>query len=82
MDVEYKITCAGVPREKLLAALRGLPSPIARPAMREIYNYRVDKDGYYLVDRGIRPATAAAAMRHLIDAALESGAAEVTVKKL
>jgi hypothetical protein len=81
MDFEYKITCEGVPREKLTAALKGLPSPIARPEMREIYNYRVEADGYYFVDRGVQAITAATAMRHLIDAAFTSGASEVVVTR-
>ncbi len=81
MEVEYKITTPGVSREQLMASLRGLPSPISRPEIREIYNYRVENDGYYLVDRDIRPDTAAKAMRHLIDAALAVGAKQVSIAR-
>lgn len=82
MDIKYRITCAGVPRERLSAALRGLPSPISRPEMQEIYNYRVEDDGYYFVDRGICPAIAATAMKHLVDAALAAGAERVVISRL
>ena len=82
MEIEYTIACEGVTQEKLMAALRGLPSPIARPQMREIYNFRVERDGYYFVDRGVRPATASVALRHLVDSALASGAHQVTITRL
>lgn len=82
MELEYKITCQGVSREKLSAGLKGLPSPISRPEMREIYNYRIEDDGYYFIDRGIRPATAAVAIRHLVDFALDAGADKVSVVRL
>ena len=81
-DFEYKITCGGIPRDRLSAALRGLPSPISRPEMEEIYNYRVEVDGYYFVDRGIRPAIAGAAMKHFIDAAFAAGAETVVISRL
>jgi hypothetical protein len=82
MEIECKITCSGLSREVLSAALRGLPPPISRPEMREIYNYRVESDGYYFVDRGFHPATPAVAMRHLVDAALAGGAQQVVIARL
>ncbi|OIR01847.1 hypothetical protein GALL_161490 [mine drainage metagenome] len=82
MDTEYQIKCPGVGCAELIDGLRGLPSPIQRPEMREIYNYRVESDGYYFVDRGVAPAVAAVGMRHLIDSALSKGASRVTIEKL
>ena len=82
MDIEYKITCVGVEPDKLLSALRSLPSPISRPEMREIYNYRVERDGYYFVDRGVHAATAAQAFRVFVDAAITAGAPRVEVARL
>ena len=40
--------------------------------MREIYNYRVDDDGYYFVDHLIDRSTAASALLLFLDAGLSS----------
>lgn len=40
--------------------------------MREIYNYKVEDDGYYLVDHLVDRATAATALQIFIDAALST----------
>ncbi len=51
MGIEYKIKFA-VPSDYDPSSLfRKLPSPIDRRAMTEIYNYSVEKDGFYFVDR-------------------------------
>jgi hypothetical protein len=57
----------------LSALLHRLPSPILRPQMREIYNYRVEDDGYYFIDHLLDRSTAAAALQIFIDAALSTG---------
>jgi hypothetical protein len=41
--------------------------------MWEIYSYRVEEDGYYLVDHLVDRATAAVALRAFVDAALSTG---------
>ncbi len=41
--------------------------------MAEIYNYRVDEDGYYLVDHLVDRRIAAVALQLFIDAALAAG---------
>jgi hypothetical protein len=60
--------------------LRKLPSPISRD-MREIYNYSVKPNGFYLIDRHIEPKVAGHAMKLFLDEAL-SYANVVTVRKL
>ena len=74
MDTEYKIFCTPLEGSELSAVMRQFPSPISRPEMREIYNYRIEKDGYYVVDRGINGKVTAVALKLLIDAALTRGA--------
>ncbi len=70
MDTEYKIICTPLEGAELSAVMHQFPSPISRPEMREIYNYRIDMDGYYLVDRGINGRVTAVALKLLVDAAL------------
>jgi hypothetical protein len=49
--------------------LRKLPSPISRD-MREIYNYSVEPEGFYLIDRHVEPRVAGHALKLLVDEAL------------
>lgn len=70
MNREYKILCRPLSGPALSKLLRQLPSPIKRPQMQEIYNYRVDADGYYLVDRLIDSPVAASALLSFLNAAL------------
>ncbi len=72
MGYEYKIKCAPLKGALLANLLRKLPSPIARPKLQEIYNYRVEEDGYYLVDHLVNRPVAAQALQIFIDAALSS----------
>jgi hypothetical protein len=72
MGREYKIKCV-VPRNEALAAMfRRLPSPIHRGPLAEIYNYKVESDGFYFVDHLVDTKTASLALRILIDTALNS----------
>ncbi len=72
MSREYKIQCIPLQGAALSAFLRQLPSPILRPQMREIYNFRVDADGYYLIDHLLDRSTTAVALQIFVDAALSS----------
>lgn len=72
MGREYQIKCEPLKDEPLAALLRKLPSPIAKPKIQEIYNYRVEVDGYYLVDHLVDRRVAAQALQIFIDAALSS----------
>ena len=82
MDKEYRITSGSLGKAKLSAALGRLPSPILRPQIVEIYNFRVEEDGYYFVDRDVHAATAGHAFKQFIDAAFSAGAERVEVTRL
>jgi len=73
MGREYKVICTPLEGPELAAMMRKLPSPIQRPQMVEIYNYRIDKDGYYLVDHLVDRRIAAVALQLFVDAALSTG---------
>ena len=67
---EDKIKCK-VPNDAGIRAMfRRLPSPIHREPLAEIYNYKVEADGFYHVDHLIDTKTASVALRVFIDAAL------------
>jgi hypothetical protein len=50
-----------------------MPSPIHRQTMSEIYNYRIENDGFYFVDSSVDTAVAAVAFRLFVDEALTFG---------
>ena len=73
MRREYKILCKPTEGVALHQLLRRLPPPFHRPQMQELYNYRVEEDGYYLVDHLIDRSVAATALQVFLDAALSGG---------
>ena len=80
MTMEYKIEWE-MPRDyDPWNVLRKLPSPISRQ-MTEIYNYRVEKDGFYLIDNLVDQTTAGYAMKLFVDEAL-AHTDEVRIRKL
>ena len=81
MPREYKIMCTPAAEADLSALFRKMPSPISRPQMREIYNYRIEKDGYYFIDQMVDRKVAAVAFQLLVDAAL-STSKSITVVEL
>mgnify|MGYP000574236052 CR=1 FL=1 len=81
MGREYKILCTPVKGAALQQLLHRLPPPFQRPQMHEIYNYRVDEDGYYLIDHLVDRSVAASGLQILLDAALSTGK-PVTVVEL
>lgn len=72
MGREYKITAKPLREAELFRMLQRLPSPIQRSRMREIYNFRVEDDGYYLIDHLVDRSVAAEALLVFIDAALST----------
>jgi hypothetical protein len=70
MPTEYKIE-AQLPKDYDPSSVLGqLPSPIGT-YMREIYNYAVHKDGFYLLDNHIDARVSGYAMKLFIDEALQ-----------
>ena len=72
MGREYKIKCKVPSHAGIDAMFRRLPSPIHRDPLAEIYNYKVEADGFYFVDHLVDTKTASVALRVFIDAALAS----------
>jgi hypothetical protein len=72
MGREYKIFCKPGSDSEIAVMFRKLPSPIQRDKMQEIYNYRIEGDGYYFVDRLVDRDVAARALQIFIDEALSS----------
>jgi len=70
MGIEYKIKFAVPIDYEPTSLFRKLPSPIDRRAMAEIYNYSIEPDGFYFVDRLVDPAVATVALRNFLDEAL------------
>ncbi|MBD3393070.1 MAG: hypothetical protein GF410_13715 [Chitinivibrionales bacterium] len=50
--------------------LNDAPSPIYRPRMEEIYNFRIESWGFYFIDRGVHDEVASYALKMFIDEAL------------
>lgn len=74
MAKEYKIKFevpAGYDPGKLFAKL---PSPIHRPEMVEIYNYKIEEDGFYFLDQLVNDQVASIAFKLFVDEALENAA--------
>ena len=79
MDIEYKITFNVPANYDATRLFKQLPSPIERSEMAEIYNYRLEPDGFYFVDRLVNPGVAALALRCFIDEALRvAGSVEIS----
>ncbi len=73
MSIEYKIKF-NVPRGYDSSALfRKLPSPINKPTMTEIYNFRIEPDGFYFVDHLVNDQVAAVAFKKFVNEALGYG---------
>jgi hypothetical protein len=72
MGREYKIKCDVPSGSALSAVFRRLPSPISQTQLTEIYNYKVEADGFYFIDHLVDTNTASVALRIFIDAALSN----------
>jgi hypothetical protein len=70
MGREYKIKCKVPGRSALDAMFSRLPSPIHQRPLAEIYNYKIESDGFYFIDQLVDTNTASIALRMFIDTAL------------
>ncbi len=70
MGIEYKIQFLIPPHYSSELLFKKLPSPIHKKTMSEIYNYRIDKDGFYFIDQLVDKGIASTALRLFIDEAL------------
>ncbi len=70
MGLEYKLRF-NVPKNYDPASLfKKLPSPIHRPSMTEIYNYKIEEDGFYFIDHLVDEAISAKAFKQFVNEAL------------
>lgn len=73
MENEYKIKFAVPANYNPAGLFEKMPSPIHRKTMSEIYNYKIEKEGFYFVDRAVDPRVASEAFRLFVDEALRYG---------
>ncbi len=81
MGREYKISCTPLCGSELAEMFRKLPSPISRAKMVEVYNYRIEPDGYYFNDLLVDQVVASKALKVFVDAAL-SRSESISIKAL
>jgi hypothetical protein len=72
MGREYKIKCKVPDQPQLNAMFQRLPSPIRRAPLAEIYNYKIESDGFYFIDNLVDSMTASLALRIFVDSALSA----------
>lgn len=70
MGIEYKLQFSVPEKYDPAALFKKLPSPIQRSSMNEIYNYRIEKDGFYFIDHLVNEQVAAVAFRQFVNEAL------------
>ncbi len=70
MSIEYKIKFPVLADYDPSALFKQLPSPINRSTMSEIYNYRIEQDGFYFVDRLVNDKVASVAFKLFVNEAL------------
>jgi hypothetical protein len=70
MGMAYKIKFLLPADYDAAALLHELPSPIDRTSMFEIYNFRVDADGFYFIDHLVDNEIASIAFRRFVNVAL------------
>lgn len=60
-----------------------LPSPIHRRTMTEIYNYRIESDGFHFLDQLVNEDIASHAFKLMVDEALKhSASVEITQNEI
>jgi hypothetical protein len=73
MGIEYKMRF-NVPTGYHPSALfKKLPSPIDKASMAEIYNFRIEQDGFYFVDHLVNDQVASIAFKRFVNEALNHG---------
>jgi hypothetical protein len=70
MGIEYKLRFSVPANYDPTALFKKLPSPIHRASMTEIYNYKIEKDGFYFIDHLVNDAVASVAFKQFVNEAL------------
>jgi hypothetical protein len=71
MGKEYKIKFDVPPNYNPANLFKKIPGPIHRQTMTEIYNYKIEKDGFYFLDSLVDHNVASVAFRRFVDEALK-----------
>ena len=71
MGKEYRIKFAMPADYNPVNLFKKLPSPIHRPTMSEIYNYKIEKGGFYFSDALVDSNVSSVAFRLFVDEALK-----------
>ena len=70
MGIEYRIKFCVPEGYDPSALFKKLPSPIGRPSTTEIYNFKIEQDGFYFVDHLVNNEVASVAFRLFVNEAL------------
>ena len=70
MSLEYRIQFNVPENYDPTALFKRLPSPIQRSTMTEIYNYKIEPDGFYFIDHLVNDAIASVAFKQFVNEAL------------
>ena len=70
MGIEYKLKFSVPENYDPTALFKKLPSPIQHSSMTEIYNYKIEKDGFYFIDHLVNDAVAAVAFKQIVNEAM------------
>lgn len=70
MGREYKIKFAVPVDYEPVSLFRRLPSPIDAKTMVKVYDYAIERDGFYFVDHLVNRGVAAVALQKFLDEAL------------
>jgi hypothetical protein len=73
MANEYRIKFAVPANYNPAGLFEKMPSPIHHKTMSEIYNYKIEKEGFYFIDRAVDSRVASEAFRLFVDEALRYG---------
>ena len=73
MGMEYKIKFSVPAGYDSSALFKKLPSPIDRASMTEIYNFKIEQDGFYFVDHLVNDQVASVAFKRFVNEALSHG---------
>ena len=81
-EKEYQINCTPPEGQALKRLFARLPSPISRPEMREIYNYCINENDIYFVDRLVDAEVASKALGMFVEAGLEASSSSIEITQL
>jgi hypothetical protein len=70
MGLEYKLRFNVPANYDPTQLFKKLPSPIHRPSITELYNYKIEQDGFYFIDHLVDERISAVAFKMFVNEAL------------